>query len=460
MPFCPPRRFLFLVSVCLGALVGACDRPFVEPRAPALVIHEPADSLIFLRDSVQVSIEASSFRQVDRVTVDGDTLHYDEADRRWYGTVPLDAMVNHLVVAVSDARGTTRRDTLHLAHLDYSLVRFPFMLPERRGGHTATPLPDGSVLVAGGAPTAGQTAAPDVFLLPPNQQEALQLRTPLQVARTGHTAVLLPDGRVLFLGGSRTSRVETVRDLVQTVEVYDPAEQTAHPLPFRGDPIQRTLHTATSYHDEDGEVVIDLFGGLGNVRSLADPRLGLRRDLRRFVLRSDTLVALDPLGGSAPEERGVRAVAGHTLSPLQPAPSPGRHLVAGTHFGPDTTTDASFILDYTDGPDDLFAFPYPALQVPRTRHAAASFGSGRVLLFGGRRGPADQVLQSLELYDEKARRFFVLPPEQMQNSRRFLRRYAHTATPLGGRRVLLLGGFLASGRGVPHGSILQIHQPE
>jgi RHS repeat-associated protein len=64
-----------------------------------------------------------------------------------------------------------------------------------RSGHTATVMPDGSVLLLGGAPVA-EIVSPDLTSIRP-----IDLDPTLQVDRHSHTATLLFDGRLLVYGG-------------------------------------------------------------------------------------------------------------------------------------------------------------------------------------------------------------------------------------------------------------------
>jgi hypothetical protein len=83
-----------------------------------------------------------------------------------------------------------------------------------RARHTATLLPNGQVLVAGGCAASGcstLTASAELYDPASNHWTATGS---LNVARAGHTAVLLQDGKVLVVGGSGGGT---------STELYDPA---------------------------------------------------------------------------------------------------------------------------------------------------------------------------------------------------------------------------------------------
>jgi WD40 repeat protein len=76
-------------------------------------------------------------------------------------------------------------------------------------GHTATLLPNGKVLVAGGTAASNGRAA-ELFDAPSGTWSFTgYLNTP----HSGHTATLLPDGKVLVAGG--------VNDETASAELYD-----------------------------------------------------------------------------------------------------------------------------------------------------------------------------------------------------------------------------------------------
>jgi len=105
--------------------------------------------------------------------------------------------------------------------------------------HTTTLLPNGRVLVAGGSDTGGGE--------PLRPVRSAELYDPssgtwtatgaLGLARFGHTATLLPDGRVLVVGG-----FDAGAKAIERPELYNPATGQWSPATAT---TARTLHTAT-----------------------------------------------------------------------------------------------------------------------------------------------------------------------------------------------------------------------
>ncbi|MDX1414927.1 MAG: kelch repeat-containing protein [Candidatus Promineifilaceae bacterium] len=110
---------------------------------------------------------------------------------------------------------------------------------EARAGHTATLLPDGRVLIAGGWGEDGRLSTVELFDPPRNQFSAA---ASMSAPRAGMTATLLPDGRVLFAGG------DLARNQPQLIaEIYDP--QTNRFVPSGELNHGRFSHTATLLPD-------------------------------------------------------------------------------------------------------------------------------------------------------------------------------------------------------------------
>jgi len=87
-----------------------------------------------------------------------------------------------------------------------------------RTGATATLLPDGRVLIAGGQDASGNAlASADLF----NADGSVSAAPPMSTARYGHSAIFLMDGYVLVAG-----RHTTDRRINNTAELFDPLTNT------------------------------------------------------------------------------------------------------------------------------------------------------------------------------------------------------------------------------------------
>ncbi len=96
----------------------------------------------------------------------------------------------------------------------------PGRLAGARIGHTATRLPDGRVLLAGGWSGSSPTAGTEIY---DPASRTTRPSSSLGAARGGHTATPLPDGTILFAGGMSGGDGQALLDLA---EVYDPKTGT------------------------------------------------------------------------------------------------------------------------------------------------------------------------------------------------------------------------------------------
>jgi hypothetical protein len=133
-----------------------------------------------------------------------------------------------------------------------------------RIGHTATLLPDGQVLVAGATQDG---AAPSAELYDP-ASGLFSAAGELIVNRSGHAATLLPSGLVLITGGRSQCPTCVPEIYPTTAEVYDPSSNAFSGVGALHHP--RSGHTATLLRD--GRVLIA--GGGSREAELFHPDTG------------------------------------------------------------------------------------------------------------------------------------------------------------------------------------------
>ena len=132
-------------------------------------------------------------------------------------------------------------------------------LGEARAGHTASLLHGGDVLVTGGfgADPTRTLASAEVF--DPGSR-AWRAAPSLERGRAGHTATVLADGRVLAVGGYRGIEGEAVEAFAPTAELLGPQGWTS----VAGPAVARWRHTSTLL--PDGRVLV-----VGGMRCLPAP---------------------------------------------------------------------------------------------------------------------------------------------------------------------------------------------
>ena len=279
-------------------------------------------------------------------------------------------------------------------------------LATARGNQTATLLPNGKVLVAGGRPNGGVLASAELY------DPASGTWAPtgsLATARVFHTATLLPNGKVLVAGGLDTSSV------LASAELYDPASGTWTTTGSLA--TARHFHTATLL--PNGKVLVA--GGGGNSGVLASAEL------------------YDPASGTwAPTGSLATARNSHTATLL---PN-GKVLVASG------SGDAS--AELYDPASGTWG-PTGSLATARNSHTATLLPNGKVLVAGGN-DSSFKTLASAELYDPASGTWSATGSLATA-------RYIHTATLLPNGKVLVAGGLNLNTSSVLASAELYVEQP-
>jgi len=287
-----------------------------------------------------------------------------------------------------------------------------------RAGHTATLLNDGRVLVAGGhsADLVGlwlnpKSTAPDMGL-PLGSAEIYDPATgkftstgSMIAARDSHTATLLHDGRVLIAGGFDCTNVTSCEG-VGSAELYDPA--TGH-FSLTGSP-QEFVDATAAVLLNDGHVLV-----VGNSEmGIFDPATG------KFSGSAEPPLTYGPVSllknGRVLRSGGLQST---------PGGSPGYALFAAAELFDPATGKFS---------------PTGSMAKARAGHSSTALSDGRVLVAGGgdifrcRANPCTSAdLGTAEIYDPATGRFS--PAQSMK-----VGRFDHTSTLLKDGRVLITGG--------------------
>jgi len=269
--------------------------------------------------------------------------------------------------------------------------------------HTATLLPNGKVLVAGGVNgdifEFGSILA-NAELYDPTSGTWTATGS-LGAARGEHTATLLPNGKVLVAGG-----VSNSYSFLVNAELYDPASGTWTATGSLG--AARSDHTATLLPNGKVLVAGGFNGNLDTGFNLASAEL--------YDPASGTWTATGSLGAARSD---------HTATLL---PN-GKVLVAGG-FNDSNRLASAELYDPASGTWTATG----SLGAARNGHIATLLPNGKVLVAGGFNGDSDSsILVSAELYDPASGTWSA-------TGSLVFARGAHTATLLPNGRVLIAAG--------------------
>jgi N-acetylneuraminic acid mutarotase len=325
-----------------------------------------------------------------------------------------------------------------------------------RGAQTATLLSDGRVLVAGGTSESGSgdtNPLATAELYDPSSRTWIATGS-MGTPRDAATATLLPGGKVLVAGGADGIAVPT--NVLASAELYDPASGTWTATGTMGTP--RATATATLL--PDGRVLVA--GGLdghnaGASAELYDPTTGTwtatgsMRDARfghtatllpngrvlvvggfhgeRIALASAELYDLASGTWIATGSLSQARLLGHTATLL----ANGKVLVTGGESGTGWLATCE-LYDPASGTWTATG----TMGTPRAIATATLLPDGRVLVAGGL--DLNNTLASAELYDPTSGTWTATGSMGQG-------RFGHTATLLPDGSVLVSGGYGAASNG-------------
>jgi subtilase family serine protease len=279
-----------------------------------------------------------------------------------------------------------------------------------RGAHTATVLPNGKVLVVGGDSGSGEIGTAELY---DPTSGTWSVTGSLGTAREYHTATLLPNGKVLVAGGCNNGFITFA-----SAELYDPSTGTWAPTGSLNE--SRTLYTATLL--SNGKVLaaagftwaLPGVGGTINTAELYDPSTGTWSATSPLGQARNGFTATLLLDGQVLAAGG----GGDSYTPITSTelydPSSGTWSATGSLNNPHAFHTAARLADgsvLVASGSDASGAPGPTAEVyaagtwtttgsmatARYYHTATLLPTGKVLVAGG--DTDSQCLASAELYD-------------------------------------------------------------
>ncbi len=234
-------------------------------------------------------------------------------------------------------------------------------LKKARQDHTATTLPDGSVMAAGGYANGAYLNSSEIYY---PLSAAWVEKANLTINRAQHTATLLKNGKVLIAGGIR--HISAGLDVLKSAEIYDPAANTWTNAADMN--IARHSHSATLLMD--GRVLVA--GGDNGFGEIAESEI---YDPGTNVWTETVNLPLDIGAGNNMPHARLKHTA--TLLP------DGRVLAVGGVI-------AGTAIDNCDGFDMVanmwWSNQYGRLNDPRGYHTTVLLRDGYLLAIGGYNG--------------------------------------------------------------------------
>jgi len=425
-----PYVFTVKATNSAGSSPPSATSNEVTPAAPGAPTVSPASGSAF--GGTRVVVTGTGFSNAKSLSFGGvpaASFHVD-SDTKVSAVTPAQSQPGSVPVTVTVDPPVPAGG--HFTYFPGSLNRAEPM-SMGRSGHTATLLTDGRVLVAGGCDVRCDAlrlkyAEPTPYLAGEGPTASAELYDPvagtwsrtegMAVGRYGHTATLLTGGKVLVTGGCTAGRADPLETTpcsapTAAAELYDPVTGKWSKVGSLKNPTAGG-HTATLL--PDGKVLIAGEGSCdhpNDTAELYDPSAKPER-------------AWTSVGSASP----CVSLNGYTATLLKT----GDVLFAGPStrvFSPSSPLASA----WHDG--------LPSMHRPRRDHTATLLDDGRVLVAGGRNDTLDgDAAPDGELYDPRASgpdRVWT-PTGPMRNPR-----VLHGAAALRGGAALPGGGVLVAG---------------
>jgi len=284
---------------------------------------------------------------------------------------------------------------------DEKVTKIQDMLTDR-AVHTATLLPNGNVLIAGGFNSRGVPLS-SAEIYDPTLNRFLPTGS-MNSPRQSHTAILLPNGKVFIAGGYGNDN-----EYLGSAELYDPLTEkfvlTARMI------IPRAGHIATLL--KNGQVL--LAGGVGTGWTFLDSAELFDPKQNTFTLTGNMTTARES----------------HAATLLKD----GKVLIIGGHRGRQSSIIIYSSAELFD-PDTGSFTATSDMVTKRHKHDAVLLEDGRVLVVGGADERDDRgEYSTAEIYDPHVGTFKIIGN---MNTTRY--KFQGTSILLGTGKVLLIGG--------------------
>jgi deoxycytidylate deaminase len=380
--------------------------PMNEPRAFHSSTLLPSGDVLITGGTVSLAAISSTAELFNPTANTFTTVTNMMVQPRYSHTATL-LPSGQILLAGGVNNGSLATNTAELCDPTAGAENFRSLLPttmnSARYNTAATLLPDGNVLITGGADQQAVLNTAELFN--PSSETFAVLANTMNSPRFIHSATLLGNGKVLIAGGYTNQPSNTA-------ELFDPGSET-----FTS--VVSTMTTPRYWHSAtllpNGKVLLaGGYNGSGSTNSadLFDPA-------------SATFVSLPPMHF---------ARQAHSATLLED----GKVLIAGGY----TLNGATNSAELFDPVSETFTLLSPnTMSVPRFYHTATLLPSGQVLLTGGSTGSG--FSNTAELFDPVSQTFTAL-----SNTMK-LSRYWHTAAQLSTGKVLIVGGYSDAGASLP-----------